>query len=90
MEELERQREALEEDADRKLRQVMREMDAQQRCALQVCVCVCVCVCARARMYHTTHTHTQCARARSLSLSRAGTEGVAGARSREIYGLCQG
>lgn len=35
MEELERQRQALEEDADRKVRQVMREMEAQQRVALQ-------------------------------------------------------
>ena len=35
MEEVERQRQALEEDADRKVRQVMREMEAQQRFALQ-------------------------------------------------------
>ena len=35
MEELERQRQVLQEDADRKVRQVMREMEAQQRSALQ-------------------------------------------------------
>ena len=52
MEELKGQRQALQEDADRKLRQVMREMDAQQRCALQVCACVRVC------MHAYTHAYT--------------------------------
>ena len=66
MEELKGQRQALQEDADRKLRQVMREMDAQQRCALQVCACVRVCMHAYTHAHTHTHTHTHM-RARALS-----------------------